>query len=197
MYVDKGLSFARIFSKIFLKIIGWKAEGVKPDVPKYVMIGYPHTSNWDFPIGLMVMTALGIRLHWIGKDSLFHGPKGWLLKLLRGIPVNRSVSSNFVDNTINVFRENKEMVIVIAPEGTRSYTEFWRTGFYYIALGAGIPILLGFMDYSRKTGGVGPLFYPTGNIDQDLAEIEKFYAGKTGKFPEKMGEIKARPRPAS
>ena len=101
-------------SRFILSMAGWKVVGSKPDLPKYVMIGYPHTSNWDFPIGLLIMTALGFELHWIGKSSLFRWPMGWLLRKLGGVPINRSTSQNFVEQAVTAFREHEKMTFSTA-----------------------------------------------------------------------------------
>lgn len=168
---------------------GWKVEAVIPDVPKYVIIGAPHTSNWDFFLTLLIGFSAGIKLHWVGKDSLFHWPFGGLMKLLGGIPVKRGARSGFVDQIVAAFQEHDELVICIAPKGTRGKTRYWKTGFYYIALGAGVPIALGFVDYARKMCGVGPTIMPTGDIQADLVPIREFYADKTGKFPHQQDVI--------
>ncbi len=136
------------------------------------------------------MTALGFELHWIGKSSLFRWPMGWLLRKLGGVPINRSTSQNFVEQAVTAFREHEKMTLVIAPEGTRSKVEFWRSGFYYIAWGAVVPVIPGFVDYSKKTGGTGPAIFLTGNIEHDLQQFREFYKGKIGKYPEKTGEIR-------
>ncbi len=179
-------------SRFILKLLGWKATGVLPESSRYVMIGYPHTSNWDLVIGLLVMTSLGIKLQWIGKKSLFKPPMGWLIRLLGGVPVDRLTRSNFVEKAIQQFREQEELVLVLSPEGTRSKTAHWRTGFYYIAHGAKVPVALGFLDYGNKRGGLLAAVNPTGDISSDIALIREYYRGIEGKFPEKVGEIRLR-----
>lgn len=165
---------------IGLKLAGWKLEGAPPHEKKYVLIAVPHTSNWDFPITLAMAFLFKFDIFWMGKDSLFVGPFGPILRWLGGIPVDRAQSTNLVQQTINAFNKNDELVVTIPPEGTRSRVEKWKTGFYYIALGANVPIALGFLDYKRKVGGFGPTFYPTGNLEQDIADIRKFYAPISG-----------------
>ncbi len=177
-------------SRIILKLIGWEAVGDIPDVPKYVMLGYPHTSNWDVPIGLAIFTALGVRLQWIGKHTLFKNPLGYLSRWAGGIPINRETTKNFVQQVADVFKEHDKLVITLSPEGTRGKTDFWRTGFYYIALGAGVPIACAFLDYKNKRGGFGPLIYPSGNIEEDFKLFREFYSGILGKAPELMGDIR-------
>ncbi len=163
-----------------LKLAGWKLEGQPPPEKKYVLIAVPHTTNWDFPITLAMAFLFKFDIFWMGKDSLFKGAFGPVMRWLGGIPVNRSASSNLVQQTIDAFNANDKLVITIPPEGTRSRVEKWKTGFYYIAHGANVPIALGFLDYKRKVGGFLPTFYPTGNADKDIAEIRKFYANISG-----------------
>ena len=138
------------------------------------------------------MYATGIRLYWVGKDTLFRGPIAGVLRRLGGIPVNRRSRSNFVQQMVNVFNERDRFIMAISPEGTRRKTGHWKTGFYYIALGANVPIALGFVDYEKKVVGIGPKLYPTGDIQADFIEIKNFYTTITGRHPELQGEIKLR-----
>ncbi len=177
-----------------LKLIGWRAVGKVPEVPKYVMIGYPHTSNWDTLIGLILYTSMGVHVRWLGKHSLFKGPLGWLIRKSGGIPIRRDISQNFVEKMKEVFRKSDYLVLTLSPEGTRKKTEYWRTGFYYIALAANVPIALGYLDYSNKTGGFGPLIFPSGDIEADLEKIRPFYKDIRAKFPENKGPIRIKPR---
>lgn len=183
----------KTLSKIILKLMGWKTTGKVPEEKKFVMIGYPHTSNWDAFIGLLVFTAMGLRLHWLAKQSLFKWPLGPILRFTGAIPVNRSQSQNFIEYSKQLFNQYDRLILTLSPEGSRKKTAYWRTGFYYMALNARVPIVLGFLDYSRKTGGFGPLIWPGGNIEQDLKKIRQFYQGIKGKFPELMGEIQLNP----
>jgi 1-acyl-sn-glycerol-3-phosphate acyltransferase len=185
----------QIISQLILALFGWKAVGQKPHQSKYLIIGAHHTSGWDFPLTLLVSGAAGIPLHWIGKESLFRGPLGWFFRLLGGIPVNRHERTNFVQKVIERYNQSDELSIAISPEGTRQQTSHWRTGFYYIAHGAHIPILLAFLDYPSRTGGFGPLIHTSGDIVADLAKIAKYYEGVTGLHPEKQGRIELRPEP--
>lgn len=183
----------RVIARWLLKLIGWSVEGEAPSAQQYVLLGYPHTSNWDVPLGKLIFSVLGVRLHWVGKHTLFKKPLVWIIKPLGGIPVNRDKTKNFVQAVVDVFKTTDELVLTVSPEGTRTKTDFWRTGFYYIAHGAGVPIALGFLDYKNKRGGFGPLIQPSGNLEADLKLIKKFYADKIGKFPEEMGTIRSRP----
>ena len=177
--------FLRWFSIVVLKITGWRTHGRLPATPKFVIVGAPHTSNWDLPYGLFIIFVLRGKIYWLGKESLFRRPFKGFFKWLGGIPIDRSKSKNVVAQSIQQFNQNKTMILTIAPEGTRSRVKKWKTGFYHIAKGANVPIVLGFLDYRRKTGGIGPVIYPTGNIDADMETIRAFYDGITGKFPEK------------
>lgn len=175
----------RILSLMFLKISGWRTEGHPPDIPKYVLIAAPHTSNWDFPMTLALVFSFRLKICWLGKASLFRWPFRGLFRWLGGIPVDRSKANQVVGQSIQAFREMTKMVMVIAPEGTREKVACWKTGFYRIAEGASVPIAIGFLDYFRKVGGFRHLFHPTGHIDTDMEIIRGFYAGIMGKFPEK------------
>lgn len=172
-------------SRICLKLRGWKLQGDLPTEPKYVIIAVPHTTNWDFPLSLAIAFMYGLDMRWMGKSSLFKGWRGPIMRWLGGIPVNRSASTNMVAQTIEKFKENKELAIAIPPEGTRSRVDEWKTGFYYIALGAEIPIAMGFLDYQKKVGGFLPTFYPSGDIKKDIAEMRKCYEGISGKHLDK------------
>ena len=179
-------------ARAILRLVGWRVQDKLPDSKKYILIGAPHTSNWDFVLMLLLRPALGIRAHWAGKDTFFRWPWGALLRKMGGIPVNRRSRNNFVDQIVEAFRQQEEMILVIAPEGTRSMSGYWKSGFYYMALGAGVPIALGFLDYERRVGGVGATLMPTGDIQTDFAVIREFYAGITGRHPHGQGEIKLR-----
>lgn len=171
-------------SLFLLRITGWKKEGKLPEMHKYVVIAAPHTSNWDFPLTLMLAFAFRIKVYWMGKHTLFRGIMGPICRWLGGIEVDRRRSTNLVAQSVERFRISKAMAMIIPPEGTRKKVRYWKTGFYHIAHGAGVPIALGFMDYRRKVGGLGPLFHPTGDIDRDMAEIQAFYENVTGRRPD-------------
>jgi 1-acyl-sn-glycerol-3-phosphate acyltransferase len=170
-------------SRLGLRLLGWRLEGRAPDAAKYVLIAAPHTSNWDFPVTLMVCFALRLRVYWMGKASLFPPLLGAVMRWLGGIPVNRERSGNLVQGTVDAFASSQRLTVIVPPEGTRSKVTHWKTGFYYIALGAGVPIALGYLDFRKKEGGIGRLFQPTGDIAADMVEIQSFYAGITGKNP--------------
>jgi len=175
----RGLAFS------FLKVFGWRLEGRLPDVDKLVVIAAPHTSNWDLPVLLSLAFALRAKACWLGKHSLFRWPLGFLFRWMGGIPVYRSASHNMVAQSVEMFRNSEKLILTIPPEGTRSKVSYWKTGFYYIAIGAEIPIAMAFIDYKRKASGVGPTLYPTGNIEADMEVIRNFYATVTAKYPDK------------
>jgi 1-acyl-sn-glycerol-3-phosphate acyltransferase len=173
-------------SRFFLHLAGWRVVGQVPTAPKYVLIAAPHTSNWDFPVTLMICFALRLRVYWMGKSSLFPPLLGGVMRWLGGIPVNRERSGNLVQGTVDAFNSNQRLTVIVPPEGTRSKVTHWKTGFYYIAQGAGVPIALGHLDFRKKEGGIGRVFEPTGDIAADMAEIQKYYAGISGKNPAKF-----------
>lgn len=173
--------FLKRFSCIVLKMIGWRALDKREGEKKYLMLAAPHTSNWDFPIFLLIGFTLEIKAYWLGKNSLFKWPFGGLFRWLGGIPVDRSKNSNMVQQCIDHFNSTTELIIVTAPEGTRSRVKKWKTGFYHIANGANVAIALGYLDYKDKQGGIAGVFQPTGEIDSDLKKIKAFYAGISGR----------------
>lgn len=179
-------SLMRWISLGILRLSGWKAEGQTPAELKYVLIAAPHTSNWDFPFTLMICFALRLNVVWMGKASLFPPVIGPVMRWLGGIPVDRKRAENLVQGTVNAFNENKKLTVIVPPEGTRDKVTHWKTGFYYIAHGAGVPIALGYLNFKRKVGGIGGLFYPTGDIAQDMQVIQQFYAGISGKNPKQF-----------
>jgi len=173
----------KAFSLWYLQWAGWTIEGQLPaEARKSVLIAAPHTSNWDLPYTLMVAFALNLQVRWMGKQSIFQWPFGSLMRWLGGIAVNREKSSNLVAASAQSIRDaDGPLQLIVPPEGTRSKTRYWKTGFYYIALGADVPIVMAYMDYSRKVSGLGPLFHPTGDVDKDMAAIKAFYAPFKGK----------------
>jgi 1-acyl-sn-glycerol-3-phosphate acyltransferase len=169
----------------FLKAFGWRMEGRLPDVDNLVVIAAPHTSNWDFPILVSLAFGLGAKTSWLGKHTLFRWPFGFLSRWMGGIPVYRSASNNMVAQSVEMFRNSEKLILTIPPEGTRGKVAHWKTGFYYIALGAEVPIAMGFIDYKRKAVGVGPTLYPTGDIEADMESFRNFYINVTAKYPDK------------
>jgi len=183
----------QLLARAILKMLSWRLDVITHGPPKYVLIGAPHTSGLDLFFAILLMHATGIKLHWVAKDTLFRWPISGIMRWLGGIPVNRRSKNNFVQQIVDIFNRHDELIIAIAPEGTRSKADYWRTGFYYIALGAGVPIAMGFIDYREKVVGIGPMFFPGGDIHADFVQVQAFYDGKTGRRPGKKGDIKLRP----
>jgi 1-acyl-sn-glycerol-3-phosphate acyltransferase len=176
-HVLRGLSLA------LLKLTGWTVEGsLPPSATKSVFIAAPHTSNWDLPYTLMVAFALRLNPYWMGKAGIFRFPFGGLMRWLGGIAVDRSKSNNLVAASAQAITDaDGPLQLIVPPEGTRSKTRYWKTGFYYIATTAQVPIILAYMDYATKRSGLGPVFEPTGDIDADMARIKAFYLPFKGK----------------
>ncbi|MEI2696449.1 MAG: 1-acyl-sn-glycerol-3-phosphate acyltransferase [Saprospiraceae bacterium] len=170
-----------------LKIWGWKSTGFETlqQLPKFVIAIGPHTSNWDFLVGILVRTAYGIhKVRFLGKDSLFRPPFGFIFRALGGYPVNRRKHHNQVDAYIQAFLEHTEFAIVIAPEGTRKKVDKLKTGYYFIARGAGVPIIPTIMNYQTKSVDFGTPFYPSDNEQKDLDFLTNFFKNRPGKYPE-------------
>jgi hypothetical protein len=193
--LNMPVSAGSLINRAILRLIGWKLVGKRPEHARYVMVGAPHTSNLDFFLFLLLIGGFDVKAYWIGKDSLFRGLLGKILTSLRGIPVNRRSSNGFVQQMTDVFVQHKEIVIAIAPEGTRQLTKLWKTGFYYIALSAQVPIAMGFLDSRRKEVGFGPTLMPTGNIEADFEIIREFYQEKVGLNPAQQGMVKIKDTP--
>ncbi|MEI6619388.1 MAG: lysophospholipid acyltransferase family protein [Betaproteobacteria bacterium] len=178
----------RTFSVTFLKLTGWKIVGQLPaDARKSVFIAAPHTSNWDLPYTLMVAFTLRLNIYWMGKAQIFRWPFGPLMRWLGGVAVQRENANNLVAASVEALKLSDGPVqLVVPPEGTRSKVRYWKTGFYYIALGAQVPIVMSFMDYGNKVSGLGPAFVPTGDIEADMVAIKAFYAPFKGKNPDQF-----------
>lgn len=178
-----------------LRMLGWTAVMAPPPGKKFVLVGYPHTSNWDFLYALLWGMASGTRFRWVGKKQLFSPVIGVVMKWLGGIPVDRSkVGGNFVTQVARIFDQHDNLWVVVAAEGTRSRAEYWKSGFYYMALEAKVPIALAYMDYHKKEVGVGAYFYPTGQIEADFEQIRTFYDDKVGRHPSKQSPIRLKPK---
>ena len=182
----------RFLARQVLKQLGWTLLEDLPQEKKFVIIGYPHTSNWDFPLGMLAMWSIDRQFCWVGKHTLFVGPMDYIFRAMGGIPVNRSIQSGFIQQMVDCFNEREEMIFCIMPEGTRSKTTYWKTGFYHIAQQANVPIALGLLDYTKKQVGVKGVLYPSGDIAEDFKKLRSFYQDKAGKKPENQGEIRLR-----
>ncbi|MFC1821859.1 lysophospholipid acyltransferase family protein [Thermodesulfobacteriota bacterium] len=181
-------TFMRWLALIIFKISGWKAAGQRPSLSKYVIIAAPHTSNWDFFYTICLAFILGIKPQIMMKSAWFRWPLAPLLRWSGAIPIDRSGSHNLVAQSIQAFNEHTRMVLVVPPSGTRKKVMYWKTGFYHIARGAGVPVVLGYLDYGKKVGGIGPTVPITGHMEADMKTIQGFYADIKGKYPGKHGD---------
>lgn len=179
-------------AQAIIKRTGWKLVGSPPDVPAAILIGAPHTSNWDLALMLLMTRARGMSPHFLMKKEAFRGPAGPLMRKLGGIPVDRSVASGLVARYANQASGGEHFQLVIAPEGTRKARHYWKSGFYRIAEEANVPIVLGFVDGPTKTFGYGPALQPTGDVRADMEVIRAFYADKSGITPSKRTEPRLR-----
>lgn len=181
-----GPTLARALFGLF----GWKAVGRVPDEPRYIALGAPHTTNWDLALALFASAIWKMKMKWVGKDTLFKPPFGFVLRWLGGVPVVRGTRSGAVEALAELLHSKERFALCIAPEGTRKKVESWKSGFYQIALAANVPVVLGFCDYAHKTLGLGPAIYMTGDVEADMARIAEFYADKRGKYPENEGVVR-------
>lgn len=171
------------------KLAGWKVKGQKPNLSKYVIVIAPHTSNWDFFVGWGARNVIGFRPNFLAKKELFQIPLvGWFLKNIGGVAVDRGNRKvKLVDQVVQVFKEKDEFIMTITPEGTRSYSPRWKTGFYRIAHQAGVPIIKIGFDYPTKTVHIDEPYYPGGDMDKELPEIQQYFKDFKGKHPAKFG----------
>jgi len=167
-----------------LKLMGWRIDGQLPKLDKFVAIGAHHTSNWDFVIFIALKFVLRLNARWFGKHSIFRWPFGGLMRSWGGIAIRRDRKLNTVEQAIQAFREHDEIILGLSPEGTRKKVERWKMGFYHIALGAGVPIVLGALDYQNRRVVIGPTFLPTGDEQADLAAMLAFFRPYVPKKPE-------------
>lgn len=179
---------SKFFSLVF-KLIGWHFEGDLPEKDKYVIIGAPHTSNWDLIIGLLGRHAKGIKMKFLAKHQLFVFPFNLIFKALGGIPVNRAKHNNLVDYVCEMYKTHDKFILGLAPEGTRSPSPKWKLGFYHIALKANVPIVMLGLDYRKKALVLTPPYYATGNMKDDLEKILAFYRTISGKYPKKIPQV--------
>jgi 1-acyl-sn-glycerol-3-phosphate acyltransferase len=177
--------FFRLASNSIMRLAGWKVDGTPPDLPKYVIIGAPHTSNWDFILFLGIIFRLKINVSYMGKVELFRSLLGWFFYYCGGIPVDRSKSTGLVEQTVEACEKASQFILVIAPEGTRHGVKEWKRGFYHIAKGAGIPIVFAKVDGRHKTVHVGQIFHPTEDMEADMKAIQDAFKGLMGINPSK------------
>ena len=176
--------------RLWMWIFGWDITGKVPEGEKFVLVGAPHTSNWDFPFTLATLYIFRLKISWMGKDTLFKKPFGTIMKWLGGIPIDRSSEHGVVDQIVKQFNESQKLVVTIAPSGTRKKRDHWKSGFYWIAYNAQVPILCGYLDYRRKKACLGLSFIPTGNLKKDMDRIRGFFKDVRGKNPELATRIR-------
>ena len=180
-------------ARFILKVFGWQAELAVQMADKCVLVAAPHTTNWDFPLAILGMSAMGIKFNWVAKHTLFRWPLGFFMRLLGGISLDRkSGGAGFAIKAVETFHELDLFVLAIAPEATRHRTDYWKAGFYKIATKSNVPIALGYVDFKKKIIGIGKILMPSGNRDKDFVMIKDFYLDKYGKYPDKQGKIRLR-----
>ncbi len=165
----------RWIAESFLRWNGWEPEGQSPTARKFVLIAAPHTSNWDLAYLLALSVRFDVKVHWMGKHSLFRGPMGWTMRRLGGIPIRRHLRENVVQQMVRQFEERDELCLTVPSEGTRGFVPYWKSGFYHIAVGAKVPIVPAFLDFGKKRAGFGPAIMPTGDVHVDMDTIRAFY----------------------
>jgi 1-acyl-sn-glycerol-3-phosphate acyltransferase len=185
-------ALVQLAARALLKAFGWRSVFVPPPAPKGIIVVYPHTSNWDFIIGMLYKIAVGLPAYWMGKDTLFRWPVRRLFLRIGGIPINRRERTGFVGALLAEFARHDWMWLAVAPEGTRSRTDHWKSGFYQIAVAGGLPVGLGYLDYATRAVGIDTYVTMTGDPPQDFARIRAFYADKHGRRPEHEGDIRLR-----
>ncbi|MEP7134736.1 MAG: lysophospholipid acyltransferase family protein [Chloroflexota bacterium] len=172
-----------VLTKIIMRLLGWRVEGTLPDLPKYVLIGAPHTSNWDFVLFLGIIFTLRANVKFMGKAELFRNPVGWFFYYCGGVPVDRKKSTGLVEQMVDACNKADRFILTIAPEGTRHQVSDWKRGFYHIARNAGIPIVMAVVDGKKKTVRVGQVFQPTEDMEADMKAIKGYFEGAVGINP--------------
>lgn len=190
---DRPVTWTMRLCRALLRLGGWRVVVDTPPGDKYVVVAAWHTSNWDFPLAVVTAGAMGLPLHFIGKKELVDGRLGWLMTRLGVIGVDRSRRTRFVDRVAEEFRRRDTFHLVVPAEGTRGPTEYWRTGFYYMALAADVPIAFGVVDVATRTVGIDGWFRPSGDRDADLERVRAYYADKRGLKAHNMGPIRFTP----
>ena len=184
---------ANLIPRLIFKLTGWKAKGSPPAEKKFVIIGAPHTSNWDFVYGLCAWKLYGVNPRYLIKKELYVFPLNLFFKATGGLAVNRNKNTNLTDSIVKMFNEREELVTIIPPEGTRGLVKRWKTGFYYVALNAKVPIVRGSMDYKKKETNLSEPFWPTGDIEKDFLVFREFYRNVSPKNPEGFSPESIRP----
>ncbi len=180
----------RFIARQLLKLGGWTPVGEIPTEKKAVVIAAPHTSNWDGIWGLIYRVERGFDIHFFAKDTLFWFPLGWILRALGGIPLDRKVPGAAVQRAVERFTNSDTFYFGLAPEGTRSLKQGWKSGFYRIATEANVPLVLGFFDYRTRRLGIGPTMLLSGDVDADMQLIRNYYADFQGRHPENASPVR-------
>ena len=186
-------AFMHGLAKLLFRITGWKVEGGVHQPLRFVIIAAPHTSNWDAFIMLSAAYIFRLKISWFVKEAAFFFPLGILVRAVGGIPIDRSTRKNVVGQAVESFQKSDRLILAVPPEATRKRSTSWKTGFYHIARGAGVPIVLGYIDYKRKVAGLGRAFVPTGDIAEDFKVFAEFYQHVTPKYPENRGVVAVDP----
>lgn len=188
------MSISRLLANASLKSAGWKFEGEAPREKRYVALAVPHTTNWDGPLLLLLARSIDLPIRWMVKDSLAKGPLGPPIRWLGAVPIDRSKRNGMVQQAVEYFRTSEQLALFIPPEGTRSRTDGWKSGFYHIALGADVPVVPSYLDFARRRAGLGPAMRMTGNVREDMDRLRAFYAkmNAVGLHPEKTSPIRLR-----
>lgn len=184
---QSGNVLSRGLGRLVLRLLGWRVEGQFPDVPKMVLIGAPHTSNYDAVVAFAALLGMGLRASTMVKDSAFKGPVGGLLRALGAVPINRSSPKNVVQQTVEAFQTRERFVLLLAPEGTRTAAPSWKRGFYHVAQEAGVPIVPAAIDYQRKRIWLGPALLPSGQYERDLQTILDYFGSQSAaRHPQRL-----------
>ncbi len=181
----RGNAFSRALAFLAMRVTGWRIEGAFPNAPQFVVIVAPHTSNWDFLVGVMAMFAIGFRGTFLGKHTLFRWPHGAIMRWLGGVPVDRSSSHNVVQQTLDYFDSRPQLLLALSPEGTRRKLPAWRTGFWYVAKGAGVPIVPAAFDYPARRIRIFPPLQPGDDIVADFTRLQSHFDAGMARHPEK------------
>jgi 1-acyl-sn-glycerol-3-phosphate acyltransferase len=182
---------ARSVATSALRLLGWRIEGEMPPLRKFVVVCAPHTSRWDLSLTLLAATASGVQVHWLGKHTLFRPPMGWLLAWLGGVPVERSGGKDTVPQIVRRFAEREDLALAISPEGAKRRQEWWRSGFWHVAVQAGVPLVVASLDWETRVCRVGPVIVP-GDLRRDMDRIREALAHVVPRHPERFGPIRLR-----
>jgi 1-acyl-sn-glycerol-3-phosphate acyltransferase len=186
------IAVKKVLGQSLLWLLGWRTEITLSLPKKYIVVGYPHTSTWDFPLFVLTTWSMGIPMKFIGKKSLFDGPFGWLFTALGGLPVDRTGGQDMVKQVAQLFAEHEELRIGLAPSGTRGHAEYLRSGFYHMAAESNVPLVLGSMDFGRRVGCLMEAVYPSGDVGSDMDKVREIYARIQGRNPERMVPVRLR-----